>query len=275
MVIPVLIKPPLDKNKISESDSIILRSLAGRVADLATRPDEESKRELWYRHNSLEATRPLVFCDPENGWGEIITPDKLACQGELARQWEWRLRREIFWAEEIKDDRVVEAYIDIPHVHSGLEWGLTEKRIGGVGGGAYCWDAPIKSEADLEKLHFPSVQVNELATQSLAEQAQDIFGDILKVRLKTSWWWTLGMTQTLAYLRGLEQLMIDMLESPAFFHRQMGFLRDGTLALLDDLSQRGLLSLNCDGTYVGSGGFGWTHELPAPDFQGAVRPCDL
>jgi hypothetical protein len=45
--------------------------------------------------------------------------------------------------------------------------------------------------------------------------------------------------------------------------------------LLDDLTGRKLLSLNCDGTYVGSGGFGWTHELPGPDFQGTVRPSDM
>ena len=35
------------------------------------------------------------------------------------------------------------------------------------------------------------------------------------------------------------------------------------------------MRLNNDGTYVGSGGFGWTHELPQPDFAGKVRPIDM
>jgi hypothetical protein len=51
----------------------------------------------------------------------------------------------------------------------------------------------------------------------------------------------------------------------------MGFLRDGHLAKLDFLERNRLLSLNNDGTYVGSGGFGWTRELPAADFSGQVR----
>jgi hypothetical protein len=52
-------------------------------------------------------------------------------------------------------------------------------------------------------------------------------------------------------------------------------LRDGHLAKLEFLERNGLLSLNNDGTYVGSGGFGWTRELPQPDFAGKVRTCDM
>ena len=51
------------------------------MAELAARPIEAEKRELWYRHNALEATRPVVFCDPENGWNEIITAADLAVRG--------------------------------------------------------------------------------------------------------------------------------------------------------------------------------------------------
>ena len=35
------------------------------------------------------------------------------------------------------------------------------------------------------------------------------------------------------------------------------------------------MSLNNDSTYVGSGGFGNTDELPAGDYQGKVRCSDL
>ena len=94
----------------------------------------------------------------------------------------------------------------------------------------------------------------------------------LTVRLKTCWWWTLGMTWTLVNLRGLEQIMFDMVDNPDGLHRLMAFLRDGHLAKLDYLERNGLLSLNNDGTYVGSGGFGWTHELPAAGFDG-TRPA--
>jgi hypothetical protein len=66
-----------------------------------------------------------------------------------------------------------------------------------------------------------------------------------------------------------------MIDCPEDLHRLMAFLRDGHLAKLDFLEENGLLSLNNDGTYVGSGGFGWTHELPQPDFSGRVRTRDM
>jgi hypothetical protein len=56
----------------SEADRQVLRRLAGEVASLAARPIEDEKRALWRRHNALERTRPVIFCDPENGWNEII-----------------------------------------------------------------------------------------------------------------------------------------------------------------------------------------------------------
>lgn len=260
---------------INVIDATVLRGLAGQVAELAARPIEQTKRDLWLCHNALEPTRPVIFCDPENGWHEIIRPEHLACAGELARAWEFYLRREIFWGSELCDDRVIQPFFDVAHVAAESDWGMHETKIGGDHGGAYTWDAPLQRYADLPKLRFPQITVDDGATARRAEQAQAIFGDLLTVRVKTSWWWTLGMTWTLVNLRGLEQIMYDMVDSPDDLHRLMAFLRDGTLAKLDWLEQHDLLSLNNDGTYVGSGGFGWTHELPQPDFSGRVRTCDL
>lgn len=55
----------------------------------------------------------------------------------------------------------------------------------------------------------------------------------------------------------------------------MAFLRDGTLAKLDFLEKNHLLPSNHQGDYVGSGGFGWTHELPQKDFNGQIRTIDM
>ena len=54
----------------------------------------------------------------------------------------------------------------------------------------------------------------------------------------------------------------------------MAFIRDGLMAELDYLEENGLLSLN-RGHYVGSGGFGYTNQLPGPDFDGKVRTMDM
>jgi hypothetical protein len=70
--------------------------------------------------------------------------------------------------------------------------------------------------------------------------------------------------------------MFDVYDNPDGLHKLMGFLRDGHLARLQFLEDNCLLSLNNDGTYVGSGGFGWTDELPREDFDHTkVRTCDM
>ena len=260
---------------ITMAERQVLRRLAGQVAELAARPIEQEKRELWYRHNALQVTRPLVFCDPENGWNEIIPATVLECQGELARRWEMTLRKEIFWGSQMCDDRVIEPYFNVAHAYTESDWGMQHTVIGGEDGGSYAWDPPLKTYADMHLLHYPRITVNHAVTAQLLEVASETFGDLLTVRLKTSWWWTLGMTWTLINLRGLAQFMCDMLEHVDDLHCLMAFLRDGHLAKLDYLEEKGLLSLNNDGTYVGSGGFGWTHELPQPGFAGKVRTCDM
>ncbi len=241
--------------------------MADRTAALAARPGEARKRELWTDHNDLRRTRPLIFCDPENGWNEIIPERDLLCRGELARSWEMILRKEIFWGESMGDDRVVEPVFDVAHVREESDWGMHERKIGGGPGGSYAWEAPLKNFEQLDRLHFPVITVDRPATEHMIALARSVFGDLLEVRLRTRWWWTLGMTWTLVNLRGLEQIMFDMIDQPEELKQLMAFLRDGHLAKLDFLEANGLLAANHDGSYVGSGGFGYTRQLPAPGFD--------
>lgn len=186
------------------------------------------------------------------------------------------LRKEIFWGESMGDDRVTVASFPISYVYTESDWGMHETKIGGIGGGSYVWDAPLKSYDDLGKLRFPVITVDYDATDDLFSLAYEILGDILYVYLKGTWWWTLGMTWTLVNIRGLQQIMYDVYDNPDGLHALMGILRDGHLSKLQFLEDNNLLSLNNDGTYVGSGGFGWTSELPCEGYDGTrVRTRDM
>ncbi|MFW6180884.1 MAG: hypothetical protein ACOC8N_03980, partial [Spirochaetota bacterium] len=107
---------------VSRKDREILRGLAERVQDLASRSGEEEKRDLWYAHNELRTTRPVVLCDPENGWNEIVTAGMLRCEGDLARRWEVALRKEIAWGELIRDDRPIEPFFYIGYTYTESGW---------------------------------------------------------------------------------------------------------------------------------------------------------
>jgi len=266
----------LQKHEVGADDRRVLRELAKRVAELAARPIEDKKRKLWYAHNALESVRPLVFCDPENGWYEIIPHTSLKCSGSLARIWEFGLRKEIFWGEKMGDDRVTDGGFAVQYVFSQSGRGLEQTIIGGENDGAYTWDPPLKDYKALDDLSFSRIEVDKTKTNSLFELAAEIFEGILPIRLEGCWWWSLGMTFDAISLIGAEKIMTDMYDCPDGLHRLMAFLRDENLAKLDYLEKNGYLTQNNKGTYVGSGGFGWTVELPQKDFDGKnTRTLDM
>lgn len=258
-------------------DIEILRDLAKRVAELADRPIEIKKAKLWTKHNDLNYTRPLVFIDPENGWNEIIPQNTIKCRQALFRVWEMALRKEIYWAERLRDDRVIEPYFDVPYNYEDSGWGLTEEIIQVHQQGSYTWDPPIKNyDEDFPKLQYPQITIDYEKTEKVLNTAREIFDDILEVRLRGVWWWTLGMTWDYISLRGLENFMFDMYDNPEWVHRMMSFLKSGIIRKLKYLENNKLLALNTEGTYVGSGGFGWTDELPQDDFnKDQIRISDM
>lgn len=171
---------------ISAKDREVLRKLAGSVAGLALKDKEKEKVKLWYKHNSLKPERPLIFCDPENGWNEIIIENMLECKGLLARRWEVALRKELFWGEEILDDKPIEANFKIGYTYTEDDWAGESKLItGGKEGGSYIWEAPIKSSKDLDKIKIPQIKIDDKTTQETIELAKDVFHGLLEVRLES------------------------------------------------------------------------------------------
>jgi hypothetical protein len=262
---------------ISKADRQVLVKLADNVAAISQSPQMAEKQLLWRKINALQKTRPVIFCDPENGWNEVVTEAQMQCRGKLARRWEMDLRKEIFWGEEMGDDRPVEPYFNVPYTVLPDDWGLpivyhqTE-----MNSGAKSWDAPVKDyDRDLAKLRIPNLQIDWPTTKSSLQLAKDIFSGILDVRLQGNWWWSLGLTVSAATLRGLANMLMDFVDEPDNIRELLSLISQAHLRKLDYLEEHDLLSLNNDGTYVGSGGFGYTDELPQKDFAGRVRCADM
>ena len=253
-----------------EKDIITLQELAKKVRHYAEQPLEVEKSKLWTAHNDLNGGRPLVFIDPENGWNEIITQDQIECTNPLARVWEMHLRKELFWVEGMKDDKVIQPFFDVPYSYSDTGWGLMETVLysEGVVDGAFIYDSPIKDYTrDFPGLKFPEIKVDYKKTEKILNLARSIFDGILEVRMRGIWWWSLGMTWDFIKLRGLTNFMMDMYDNPDGVHALMGFLRDGFMKKLEFLEDHNLLADNTGGAYVGSGGFGWTTQLPVNGFN--------
>lgn len=248
---------------ISEQEVTVLRSLAAQVAEEAAHPRQQEKICLWQRHNDLLDDTPLVFIDPENGWHEIIPDSVMQCADPQARAWEFDLRRRLHWARVLRDDKPITNNLDVSWVYSSTGFGLTPHRHGDTEHGGSCKAEPVieNYDAAFQKLHLPEIVIDRSASARLLEQAQETFGDLLRVRQRTFWWWSLGMCWDFIDLRGFENFLCDMIDEPENFHRMMRFLCDSNLHMLDTLEREKLLSSNTD-VYVGSGGFGYTTALP-------------
>ncbi len=265
------------KLTVTSHEREVLRSLATKILELASKPEEIEKRKLWTNHNDLITTRPLIFCDPENGWNEIITQEQILCANPLLRVWEMAMRKEIFWATEMKDDKVIEAFFNVPYNYTTTGYGFDEETRRTNDEGSCVWINKIDDyEKDFPKFRFPEIVIDHDKTRRVLDFASEILGDILTVRLRGLWWWSLGMTWDFIKFRSLENFMLDTLIYPEWVHKFMNFLCDATHRKLDFLESNGLLSLNTGGSYVGSGGFGWTTQLPRPDYApSCIKTLDM
>ena len=261
----------------SEEDKTILNTLAGKIRRLSERSRESEKRHLWYDHNDLKEKYPVVLADPENGWNEIITEDMLECKGNLAKRWEWILRREVFWGENVLDDRPIEGVFEIGYTHTDSEWGIDVVYHGGEHGTSYMWEPGIANSEDIDKIQDPKIEIDYETTENTLNIAKSVLGDELEVKLRGLNWHSPHMSRDLAKMVGLEAMMIMMHDDPDTIHAIMQKFLRGHLARLDFLEEEGLLTLNNDHSYVGSGGIGYTCELPRRelDANGPVRTEDL
>lgn len=252
----------------------ILRDLARRKVEIAADPINLERKDAWYRLDSGSAdARPMVLtehaavADPVKPFPESA----LQCRTRMAREIESRLRNEIFVFEVLKDDHVVEPWY-------ALRWNVTigdygvevvKHRVEGYKGmGSRSWDPPIKDlDSDFGRLHPRVCSVDREATLATKAGLESIFGDILPIVHRGSYWWTQGMTITAIDLIGLEGLMLAMFDNPTGLHRLMAFLRDDYLAVAKWLEREGLLGLDNRNDYIGSGSMGYTRDLPQSDWR--------
>ncbi len=246
------------------------------MRDIASLPVQAERAGLWQDFNALRPRRPMVLAFPEGGWRELVPDSEGQCEDPLLRAWEMGLRRTVWRHEHICDDWPITNWFNVRWVVSFGDYGLKETRVRTEALGSYRWDAPVKEPRDFDKLHFGTVTIDRQETASRVELAEEVLGDILRVRTCGAFRWSYGMTWALINLRGLQQVMVDMYENPQLVHRLMGFLRDATLHELETFEREGILSLNNGpDSYAGSGGVGATDELPADDFDGRVRMKDM
>lgn len=249
-------------------DREILRALAGRYREIAELPEMEERKKRWKDFNALKSQKPMVLCSPEGSWIELLPESELKCSNPKLREWEEKLRQSIYHWENIKDDQAREPWFDLNWVTEISGFGVEVHAHQGVNRGSFKYVHPITDiEKDIEKLQFRQIKFDKNATENNIELANDIFGDLLPIRIRGGFWWTLGMTIEIIKLIGLENLMLFMYDDPDNLHRLMAWMRDEHLHYITTLENSGLLTLNNESDGIASGGIGNTDELPGEGWK--------
>jgi len=273
---------PHNPSQIPQRDVDVLRGLAERQAQIADLPCQREKADLWRRLNQLEPTRPLIWIN-EIPWHEMNVNDELTlrCTDPWARTIETELRRLIYQWEHLPGDMVVGSSIPCPLIVRSGGFGITEDVDIAVTDKtsdivSRHFNIQIREPEDIKKIRFPhvthDVQNTELAYQTMSR----IFKGILpveKMGFKGTWfapwdelirWW------------GVTEAMLDLVLRPQMVYDFVAHLVDAYLHELDQWEALNLLSRNDNNTRIGSGGYGYTDELPTQDYDpGHLRTQDL
>ena len=157
----------LEQMQVSSADKAILRRLADDVAEIAHSDDMAQKCNKWHQLNTLQAKKCVIFCDPENGWNEVITEAQMECEGTLARRWEMNLRKDIFWGRVMGDDKPVTDFFDVPYTAGADDWGISAKFKKTQELGSSIWESPLNDYAkDLPKITAPLPQIDWKTTEA-------------------------------------------------------------------------------------------------------------
>ena len=246
---------------LPSSERDLVRQLARQIVEIATSPETQTIRKRWCDVNALrKPDRAPVWCRPMGCWTEIFPPESIICKHPWLQPFECGFRQ-ILHKHDIGDDSLLNPWFAIagqfdiaPANKWGVEIGRHEAK---EAGGAWAYDPPLKTEADFEKLAMPSFTYNPEKTRELFNRTEDLLGDIMPVKLQVGPGYdsaTLGTAA--ADLRGLEQIMMDMILEPRLMHRLMAHLRDAQMQQLDAWESTGLLTPNNNGPMLCSDAVG-------------------
>jgi hypothetical protein len=269
---------------VTEEDKRVLRTLGEEVAAIASLPVQAETASKWSTLNGLGRVKPMVWMS-DIPWHEMDVDGELRLQtkSRWSRYHEWELRKLMYQWNHMRADMVMESAVYSPLVVHSSGVGLAEDVDIAMTDEANSvvsrhFNIQIHDEADLEKIKIPVVTHDTDSSLAQYQQLHDIFSGLLDVKTRGvngfAFW--VAPWDQLIRAWGVQEALIDLYDRPELVHKAIGRLVDAYLIALDQFEQQNLLTLNSGYNRIGSGGLGYTNELPQPDYDpGRVRAKDL
>lgn len=278
----IIILGLMDYMNVPKKDIEILRELGKKIAEISTMPVQQEKINLWKRLNSLKKVKPMIWID-EIPWHEMDVHNELVlrCTTEFCRQYEIELRRLIYRWRHMRTDMVIEPFVYSKLAISDTGFGFDKKfdmlktdSTSNIMSRQF--HSQINTEEDIEKIQMPEVTHNVQKSERNYELTKYIFDGILNVEKRGIAKMWFAPWDTLVCWWSVMQLFVDLYERPQMVHKAIDRLVNAYLYRLDQYENMGLLSLNNKYIKIGSGGPGFTDELPGNEFDDKhVRTKDM
>ncbi|MGO8724582.1 MAG: hypothetical protein ACLQRM_17895 [Acidimicrobiales bacterium] len=270
--------------EVTEADRKLLRTLAERLAEIAALRVHAEKASGWRAVNALESVRPMVWID-EVPWHEMDVNGELRIEStsEWSRYHEWELRKLIYQWEHMAADMVVEPVVYSPLVVHNTGFGISEDVDVAMTDEANTvvsrhFNIQIRDEDDLEKIKDPVVTHDVAASEEHYQQLCEIMDGVIEVKKLGAngfCFWFAPWDEMIRWW-GVQEALMDLRDRPELVHKAIDRLVNAYCKMLDQFEEQNLLTLNNKYFRIGSGGLGYTDELPQPDYDPAqVRAKDL
>ncbi len=266
--------PPIaDEIRLSERDTEVLRTLASELAEIASLPVHQQKACLWQKLNDLQSARPMVWIN-EICWHEMDVDGELtlATEHPWAQDQERELRRTLYQWRHLPGDMIVDDFLACPLAAHSTDFGIIEdvevvRTDDSSDIVSRHFNVQIRDLEDLEKIKMPVVTHNEAATEFRYQAMCRVYDGIMPVKRvgQTHIWFT--PWDYLIRWWGIEKAMMDFIERPELVHAAVDRMVDAWMVELDQFESMNLLALDANNTRIGSGGYGYTNELPGEPFD--------
>ena len=258
---------------VTEKDQQILRELGEKIADIGSLPIQQKRAQMWSQLNRLEDSKPMVWMD-DICWNEMDVDGELQLQtsSRFCQRLEAELRQTIYQWDHMPGDMVVEPVIYSPLVLTNTGIGIsveedTIKKEDDSLVASHRYHVQIKDEDDIEKIRMPEITHHEKKSEENYQTYHDIFDGILTVKKRGTPGLYFGLWDDIIRLTDFQQVLLDLVIRPDYLHKLVDRFVTAYLHCLDQYETLNLLALNNTNVRIGSGGYGYTNELPQSDYN--------
>ena len=266
-----------------------LRKLASEWMEFANLPVMSERKTLWGSLNAKHAKRPMVLVETCL-MTDYVGEDELHGEDPYLRGIEKLMIEYTRHAREIGDDFVLEPYFLLPWELTRDNFGVEvpEQTVKDAYGDELSirWSHPVSTPEDSKLLHERTFSVDRETTQNRAQLLNEMFGDILPVRIggvdpvygagggysPFTGLFLPDITLNLFRLIGMNNMYLWLYEYPDEYHRLMGMITRDFINMVRYLEEQDLLADNNNNVLTG-GRYGYNED--GTELQRPIKAKDL